>query len=286
MEQCEDRLLPSSLATQALDLAVHSRPNPDFDSNRIPLDAPSRSFEQETFAVLPSGLIAGMEFRTVAIGLRGNSSSDGLGFGGRMFGGFSSYSEESNFSVPGGRLLLQTDTAVISLGSLEIRISTTTVQFEPLSSNAVDYLNVGNYNTGPIPVDTPDVASPSAELAMRSAVVGTTEPSELPTLPTETFAPIEVSIPPAVARLFGLDEQELDTRISQILSDISNLGEEWTLGLERAEPIAWLVTAGLLTAGAGYTLWVNQKRRPMIRFPLSRGTMTPWESEEHDARNQ
>jgi len=100
--------------------------------------------------------------------------------------------------------------------------------------------------------------------------------------------PIEIHAPTGVpvAGAIGLDAVELDARVSRVMASISNLGEELTEELEQPEAYAWLVAAGLLSFGAGYVVWINQKSQRVVGFPFGRGSLGVWEGEEYDARNR
>jgi hypothetical protein len=105
---------------------------------------------------------------------------------------------------------------------------------------------------------------------------------EAPLPPIEIHAPSGVPVTGAV----GLDADELDARVSRVLASISNLGVELTEELEQPEAYAWLVAAGLLSLGAGYVVWTNQKSQRVVGFPYCRGSLGVWEGEEYDARNR
>jgi hypothetical protein len=103
-----------------------------------------------------------------------------------------------------------------------------------------------------------------------------------------TSTPIEIAAPNGapVVGVIGLDTAELDGRVSRVLSSISDLGIELAEELGQPEAYAWLVAAGLLSVGAGYAAWNNQKSRQVAHFPLGRGSITGWEGESYDARNR
>ncbi len=103
-----------------------------------------------------------------------------------------------------------------------------------------------------------------------------------PLPPIEIHAPTGVPVTGAIS----LDAAELDARVSRVLASISSLSAELTEELEQPEAYAWLVAAGLLSLGAGYVVWTNQKSQRVVGFPFGRGSLGVWEGEEYDARNR
>jgi hypothetical protein len=123
---------------------------------------------------------------------------------------------------------------------------------------------------------------PSRALTPTSVNVNATNPirftgenSDLATLQT----PVEVAAP-AGATLTGvinLDEEALNERVSQVLSSVAALGAEFTSELEKPEGYTWLVAAGLLSVGAGYTAWANRKAQRSARISIDRRSLGSWE---------
>jgi hypothetical protein len=93
------------------------------------------------------------------------------------------------------------------------------------------------------------------------------------------LTPIEVNVPNGspIAGEIGLNASDLDERVSRVLASISSLGEDITLELEQPDAYAWLVAAGLLSVGAGYTVWVNRKSQPTGRLFFRRRSLGSWE---------
>jgi hypothetical protein len=145
---------------------------------------------------------------------------------------------------------------------------------------------VGSYPTSATELSLPSAAVDRSILRVKAPtpIPSTETASTSPTL----LSPIEIHAPngvPVVGAI-GLNAAELDERVSRVLASISNLGLELAEELEQPGAYTWLVAAGLLSVGAGYAAWSNQKSRRVAHFPIGRGSIGVWEGEEHDARNR
>jgi hypothetical protein len=108
---------------------------------------------------------------------------------------------------------------------------------------------------------------------------------DAPTNIGQTEPSVEVHLPAGetVAGTIGDSEGgALDASMSHVLDSISSLSVELTEDLGQTNMYGWVSAAGLLTLGAGYTVWKNQKLQRAVRFPLGRGSMGSWQGEEHD----
>jgi hypothetical protein len=94
-----------------------------------------------------------------------------------------------------------------------------------------------------------------------------------------TLSPIEIAPPSGepVAGVIGLNAADLDERVANVLSSISSLGAEITVELGQPEAYTWLVAAGLLSVGAGYSAWVNRKSQRVALTSLVKKSLSSWE---------
>ncbi len=123
---------------------------------------------------------------------------------------------------------------------------------------------------------------PSRVLTPTSVNVTATSPTRFAqenSDPTTTQTPVEMTAPagPTLPGVIGLDEESLNERVSQVLSSVSALGAEFTSELEKPEGYTWLVAAGLLSIGAGYTAWTNRKAQRLARISIDRRSLGFWE---------
>lgn len=112
--------------------------------------------------------------------------------------------------------------------------------------------------------------------------IESTEAAASSQVPVEIHAPAGAPIAGAI----GLNAEELDDRVSQVLDSIAKLGVELTEGLEQPETYTWLTAAGLLSFGTIYVAVKNQKSQRAVSIPFGRGSRSAWEGKEYDPRNR
>jgi hypothetical protein len=94
-----------------------------------------------------------------------------------------------------------------------------------------------------------------------------------------SLSPIEVNAPTGdpVDGVIVLNAMDLDERVSNVLSSISSLSAEITVELGQPDAYTWLVAAGLLSVGAGYSAWINRKSKRVQLTLFGKRSLGSWE---------
>lgn len=101
----------------------------------------------------------------------------------------------------------------------------------------------------------------------------------------DAATPIDVDTPRAapLAGLLGLDVGAIEDQARQLLARVSDLvGVPDELG--GTEGLWWMLSAAVLTGGAGYAVWANRHRARPNRFTAGPDSVLVRWGEEHDSR--